>query len=109
METQLQYGRGELTVDIPSLDVTVLRPKHERGLPDEASAFREAVRRPIGSAPLKEIVGTTDRVAVVIPDITRSLPSVSLLLWLFEELSYVPPEHFTIVNVICSHRTDTEV
>jgi nickel-dependent lactate racemase len=108
LETQLPYGRGDLTVEILSSDVTVLRPKHERGLPNEAAAFREAVRRPIGSAPLKEIVGATDRVAVVMPDITRPLPSDRLLPWLFEELSHVPPENFTIVNGTGSHRTNTE-
>jgi nickel-dependent lactate racemase len=107
LETQLQYGKGELTVEIPSSDVTVLRPKHERRLPDEAAAFREAVRHPIGSAPLKEVVGATDRVAVVIPDITRPLPSDRLLPWLFEELPHVPPENFTIVNGTGSHRPNT--
>jgi lactate racemase len=108
VRTQLQYGRGDLTVEIPSSDVTVLRTKHEEGLPDEARAFREAVRRPIGSAPLKELVRATDRVAVVIPDITRPLPSDRLLPWLFEGLSHVPPENFTIVNGTGSHRTNTE-
>jgi lactate racemase len=108
VRTQLQYGRGDLTVEIPSSDVTVLRTKHEEGLPDEARAFREAVRRPIGSAPLKELVRATDRVAVVIPDITRPLPSDRLLPWLFEELSHVPPENFIIVNGTGSHRTNTE-
>jgi lactate racemase len=108
VEIQLQYGRGDLIVEISSSDVTVLRPKHERGLPDEAAAFGEAVRRPIDSAPLKEVVGATDRVAVVIPDITRPLPSDRLLPWLFEELSHVPPENFTIVNGTGSHRTNTE-
>jgi lactate racemase len=108
VETQLQYGRGDLIAEIPSSDVTVLRPKHERGLPDEAAAFREAVRRPIASAPLQEVVGATDQVAVVIPDITRPLPSDRLLPWLFEELSHVPPENFTIVNGTGSHRTNTE-
>src|SRR3712207_3705962 len=97
-----------MSVEIPSSDVTVLRTKHERGLPDEAAAFREAVRRPIGCAPLKEVLGATDRVAVVIPDITRPLPSDRLLPWLFEELSHVPPENFTIVNGTGSHRTNTE-
>ena len=58
LETQLQYGRGDPSVEIPSSEVRVLRPKHERGLPDEAAAFREAVRRPIGCAPLREIVGS---------------------------------------------------
>jgi lactate racemase len=108
VETQLQYGRGDFTVEVSSSDVTVLAPKHERGLPDEAAAFREAVRGPIGSEPLKEIVGATDRVAVLIPDITRPLPSDRLLPWLFEELSHVPPENFTIVNGTGSHRTNTE-
>jgi len=108
VRTQLQYGRGDLTIEIPSSDVSVLRTKHEEGLPNEAAAFREAVRHPIGSAPLKEIVGATEQVAVVIPDITRPLPSDRLLPWLFEELSHVPPENFTIVNGTGSHRTNSE-
>jgi hypothetical protein len=56
VRTQLQYGKGDLTVEIPSSDVTVLRTKHEEGLPNEAAAFRDAVGHPIGSAPLKELV-----------------------------------------------------
>jgi lactate racemase len=108
LETQLQYGRGDMTAEIPSSDVTVLRTKHEEGLPDEAASFREAVRGPIGCAPLREMIGAADRVAVVIPDITRPLPSDRLLPWLFEELSHVPPENFAIVNGTGSHRPNTE-
>ncbi|HET7479691.1 MAG TPA: nickel-dependent lactate racemase [Rubrobacteraceae bacterium] len=108
MQTQLQYGKGDLSVEIPSSDVTVLAPKHEDGLPDEAAAFRESVRNPIGSAPLGEVVGATEKVAVVIPDITRALPRERLLPWLFEELSHVPPENVTIINGTGSHRTNTE-
>ncbi len=108
METQLQYGKGDLTVEVPSSDVTVLAPKTEEGLPDEAAAFREAVRDPIGGRPLREIVGAGERVAVVIPDITRALPRERLLPWLFEELSHVPPENITIVNGTGSHRANTE-
>jgi nickel-dependent lactate racemase len=108
LETRLQYGRGEIGVEIPSSDVTLLRTKHERGLGDEVAAFREAVRDPVGSAPLREVVGATDRVVVVIPDITRPLPSDRLLPWLFEELSHVSPENFTIVNGTGSHRPNTQ-
>ena len=107
-EAQLQYGTGNLTVEIPSSDVTVLAPKPEEGLPDEAAAFREAARNPIGSKPLRELVGATERVAVVIPDITRALPRERLLPWLLEELSHVPPDNVTIVNGTGSHRTNTE-
>jgi lactate racemase len=108
VRTELQYGRGDLTVEIPSSNVTVLRTKHEEGLPDEEAAFREAVRYPIGSAPLQKLVEAKDRVAVVIPDITRPLPSDRLLPWLFEELSHVTPENITIVNGTGSHRPNTE-
>ena len=108
MRTELQYGKGELVVEIPSSDVTELRTKHEDGLPNEAEAFREAVRHPIGSAPLEEIIDAGDRVAVVIPDITRPLPSDRLLPWLFEELSHVPPKNVTIINGTGSHRPNTE-
>jgi nickel-dependent lactate racemase len=108
METRLQYGRGELSVEIPSSNVTVLAPKHEEALPDEAAAFRDAVRDPIGSAPLAEVVGSSETLAVVIPDITRALPRDRLLSWLFDELSHVPPENAVIINGTGSHRTNTE-
>jgi len=108
VQTQLQYGKGDLSVEVPSSDVTVLAPMREEGLPDEAGAFREAVRSPYGSGPLRELVGADERVAVVIPDITRALPRERLLPWLFEELSHVPPENVTIVNGTGSHRANTE-
>ena len=108
MLTQLQYGKGDLSVKVPSSDVTVLVPKAEEGLRDEAAAFREAVRNPIGSAPLRELVRAEERVAVVIPDITRALPRERLLPMLFEELSHVPPENFTVVNGTGSHRANTD-
>jgi lactate racemase len=107
MRVHLQYGRDGLEVDVPGANVTVLEPRFVPGLPDEAAAFREAVRRPIGARPLRELVGASDRVAVVIPDLTRPLPSDRLLPWLFEELAHVPAERLTIVNGTGSHRANT--
>jgi nickel-dependent lactate racemase len=106
MRVHLQYGRDGLDVEMPG-DVTVVEPRFVPGLPDEAAAFREAVRAPVEARPLREIVKATDRVAVVIPDLTRPLPSDRLLPWLFEELSHVPAGRFTIVNGTGSHRTNT--
>ncbi len=103
----LQYGTEGLQADIPGRRVTVLEPRRVPDLPDEAAAFREALRNPIGSKPLCEIVRPSDRVAVVIPDITRPLPSDRLLPWLFEELPHVPAGQFTIVNGTGSHRANT--
>jgi len=107
MKTHLQYGRDGLEVEIPSDNVTVMTPRYIAGLPDEAEAFRQAVRRPIEARPLREIVRATDRVAVVIPDITRPLPTNRLLPWLFAELDHVPADRFVIVNGTGSHRPNT--
>jgi nickel-dependent lactate racemase len=107
MIIHLQYGKEGLEVDIPSSNVTTLAPRFIPGLPDEAAAFREAVRAPINSKPLRELIGVNDRVAVVIPDITRPLPSDRLLAWLFAELDYIPAENFVIINGTGSHRVNT--
>jgi len=108
MKVRLQYGTEGLETDIPSEHVTVIEPRFVEGLADEAEAFRGAVRRPIGTPPLREIVKANDRVAVVIPDSTRPLPSDRLLPWLFEELGHVASEQFVIVNGTGSHRANTE-
>jgi nickel-dependent lactate racemase len=107
MKVRLQYGSAGLEADIPSDHVTVIEPRFVEGLVDEARAFREAVRQPIGSAPLREIVEPGSRVAVVIPDSTRPLPSKRLLPWLFEELAHVPSDRFVIVNGTGTHRANT--
>ena len=65
------------------------------------------MRAPIGGKPLRECVAAHERVAIVIPDITRPLPTDRLLRWLFAELEHVPPEHVVIVNGTGSHRANT--
>ncbi|HEY8234578.1 MAG TPA: lactate racemase domain-containing protein, partial [Vicinamibacteria bacterium] len=108
MRVRLQYGTDGLEVDLPGRNLTVLEPRHVPGLPDEAAAFREAVERPLAGPPLKDIVRAGERVAVVIPDITRPLPSERLLPWIFAALPHVPPERIVIVNGTGSHRANTE-
>ncbi len=106
MRVHLQYGRTGLDVDIPGR-VTVLQPRFVAGLDDEHAAFLDAIARPIEARPLAEIVRATDRVAVVIPDITRPLPSDRLLPWLFSALGHVPASQIVIVNGTGSHRVNT--
>lgn len=106
-KVSLQFGRSGLDVDLPGTDITVLEPRFVPGLPDEASAFRAAVRAPIGGPPLRELIRGGDRVAVVIPDHTRPLPRERLLPWLMAELDHVPAENIVILNGTGSHRANT--
>jgi nickel-dependent lactate racemase len=107
MKVHLQYGKEGLAVELPSANARVIEPTFVEGLPDEGKAFEEAVRRPIGGRPLRELVHASDRVAVVIPDITRPLPTDRLLRWILAELSHLRPERFTIINGTGSHRGNT--
>ena len=107
MKVHLEYGKAGLDVEVPGEHVDVLRPRFVEGLPDEAAAFRDAVREPIHSAPLRELIGSGDRVVVVIPDITRPFPSDRILPWLFEELAQVSAGNITIINGTGSHRANT--
>ena len=107
MKVHLQYGKEGLSVDLPSTNARVIEPTFVEGLPDEGKAFEEAVRQPLGGKPLRELVRSSDRVAVVIPDITRPLPTDRLLRWILAELAHVPAERFTIINGTGSHRGNT--
>lgn len=107
MKTHLQYGRTGLELDLTGINATVLQPKYLPGLGDEAAAFLAAVRQPIGTRPLRELIRADEKVAVVIPDGTRPLPSDRLLPWLFAELAHVPARNFTILVGTGSHRANT--
>ena len=104
---RLEYGTDGIDLLTDAPDVTLIRPRFVSGLADEAAAFRDAVRRPIGARPLRDVVGPRDRVAVVIPDITRPMPADRLLPWLFAELAHVAAERITIINGTGSHRPNT--
>lgn len=107
MTLKLQYGLEGLAVELDDLNITVVEPVFVPGLPDEAGAFISAVRKPAGSRPLRELVRADETVAVVIPDITRPLPTGRILTWLFQEIAHVPAQNITIVNGTGSHRANT--
>ena len=106
----LAYGQRGLRVDLPDEGVTVIEPRFVPGLPDEAAAIREALRAPIGSPPLADLVRPADTVAVVFSDITRPMPSDRVLPVLLEELARagVPDDHIVLINALATHRPQTE-
>ncbi|CAG0931834.1 lactate racemase [Thermoflexales bacterium] len=108
MHVQLQYGHHGLSVDIPSNHVRVIEPRCLPGLAAEAAEFQAAIRHPIASAPLSDLIKPTDKVALVVPDITRPFPAQRVLPWLFAELAHVPRQNFTIHLGNGSHRLESD-
>jgi nickel-dependent lactate racemase len=66
-----------------------------------------ALRNPIGTPPLREMVKASDTVAIVISDLTRPTPNHKLVPWMLEELSHIPKDRFIIINGLGSHRANT--
>lgn len=107
MRIQLAYGEAGLTVGLPADRTTVIEPAHMPGLADERAAVMAALRQPIGTPPLREMVRATDRVCVIFTDSTRATPNERLIPWLLEELGHVPPANITLLNSTGTHRANT--
>ena len=107
MNVDLAYGRGRLSVDFPTERTTVLEPTYVAGLQDEAAAIREALRRPMDGPPLASLVWGDQRVAISVCDITRPMPSRTLLPVLLDELAHLPDDHITILIATGTHRANT--
>ena len=107
MQITLAYGRDGLTVDLPDGCTTVIEPAYAPGLPDQAGALRDALRNPIGAAPLRRLVRSDQTVAISVCDITRPMPSAVVLPVLLSELAHVPNDQITILVATGTHRANT--
>lgn len=102
----LAYGKSGLNIMVPDRAV-IIEPKSLDRLADEKTAVQKALRQPTGTPPLKDMVKSSDTVAIVISDMTRPTPNHKLVPWLIEELTHVPKENFVIINGLGSHRANT--
>ena len=106
-QVQLAYGKTGLPVNVPDSAI-VIEPRHLPALADDKAAVVAAMRNPLGTPPLKSMVGKGDTVAIVISDITRPTPNHKLVPWIMEELGHVPRENFVIINGLGTHRANTQ-
>lgn len=109
---QLGYGNTTQSVVIPDENISGILWPNEKDLPEstEKDIVRDAIRNPIGTAPLCEIIRPGERVAIVTSDITRPVPSYTILPLLLDELANlgVKDRDITIVFALGSHRMHTE-
>ncbi len=110
MRLQLAYGKTGLWVDLPDERVTVVEPTFVPGLPDEAASLRDALRAPLGSPPLRELIRPGQSIVVVFPDLTRPMPNRRVLPVLLDELEAASADgaQITLLNALGTHRPNTE-
>jgi lactate racemase len=107
MHCRLPYGSSAVTVDVAG-DLVVPRPA--AGIADEAGAVAEALRNPVGTAPLSAIVKAGERVAIVVNDITRLTRTDLMLPPILDTLhaADVADRDIFIVFALGIHRPQTE-
>ncbi len=90
--------------------VNTLLPKTQENNLTEDYIIREALKNPIGSKQLNEIVKENEKVVIVTSDITRPVKSKTILPYIIEELNKanVKNDNITIVLALGSHRNHSE-
>ena len=107
MRVELAYGRSGLTVEVPDDRTTVVEPAYLPGLPDEHGALVNAIRGPVGRPPLRRMVRPHQTVAISVCDITRPMPSATLLPVLLGELGHVANDNIVVIVATGTHRPNT--
>ncbi len=108
MRVKLPYGKTEtVTIEVPDENLAFVIDRGEAStLKDAREALREALRSPIGTPALKDMVKKGDRVVIVGDDATRPTPQKMLMPVLLDELNAagIPDGDITLVVALGTHR-----
>jgi lactate racemase len=108
---ELPYGHKTLTASVPAANLqAILTPKESLDTTDEATLLREALKKPIGTPQLRDMVRPGQKVVIITSDLTRPCPSERLLPPILDELASagVPDSDVTVVIALGLHRAMTE-
>lgn len=105
------YGKTKMSVEIGESNlIASLLPKKQETCGDYETILKAALRHPIGTSQLTNMVKPGQKVAIVISDVTRPCPSYKILPIVIDELNKagVGDEDIIIVSGLGSHRTQTK-
>jgi nickel-dependent lactate racemase len=107
VDAWLPYGKSQVCARIPTRNyLGSIEPKEKPGVSDPRAEIERALKEPLGSKKLDEIVRPESRVAIVVDDITRPAPSDLMVQPLLDELNAkgVKDENVTIIFACGIHR-----
>ena len=107
MEVNLSYGRTGLWVSVPDERTTIISPSHLPPVPDITTALTNAIRNPVGTQALRSAVKPNQTIAISVCDITRPMPSSTVLPVLLAELAHIPKQNIVILIATGTHRSNT--
>lgn len=107
VDVWLPYGKTEICARVPTRNfLGSIEPKEKSPVPDGRAEVERALREPISSKRLGEIVKPESKVAVVVDDATRPSPSHIMVPALLNELNSagVKDENVVVVFGCGTHR-----
>ncbi|SDE06245.1 nickel-dependent lactate racemase [Sporomusa acidovorans] len=111
-EYAFSFGDKKIAVTLPEEQILqVIAGKKARAITNVPAAVQSALRQPIDSPPLQEVVQNGDKVAIIVSDITRKwINYPEFLPTLLDELNHagIPDSNITLVVGLGSHREHTD-
>ena len=107
VDVWLPYGKTEVCVRVPTRNfLGLIEPKEKLGVLDARAEIERALKEPIGSKRLSEIVRPEHKVAIVVDDATRPAPSHLMVPPILDELNMagVKNENITIIFGCGTHK-----
>jgi len=107
VHVSLKYGKGSVRLEIPKnrlLEVVKPRPAVRQG-----QSVTKALAAPIGTEPLPKLLDRSDKIAIVVSDITRPCPTRRILPYVMRSLktSGIPRDNVRILIGTGTHRGHT--
>ena len=112
---KLPFGHHQkVEFDIPDKNLTYyVERKKLPAVPDVRGSVAEALRKPIGTSPLSKLAKRSDKVVVLVDDLTRPTPQNEVLPPVLEELCAggLSADNIEIMIALGTHRpmTDAEI
>ena len=107
VDVWLPYGKTEVCVRVPTQNfLGLIEPKEKPGVLDARAEIERALKEPVGSKKLSEIVKPEHKVAMVVDDATRPAPSHLMVPPILDELNMagVKNENITIIFGCGTHK-----
>jgi nickel-dependent lactate racemase len=109
MQLSLDYGRTGLAVELQAANLVVLDPPKVTPLAQPTQAIEQAMRNPIGTAPLSAMARGRQSACIVICDITRPVPNETILTPMLATLAAagIPRDQILLLIATGLHRPNT--
>jgi nickel-dependent lactate racemase len=111
LEVGFPYGKGQVVLDLPDDKLLgVYEPREMPGVPNLRAEVERALAVPVNSQPLGDLAQGRRTAAIVVDDVSRSVPNAELLPSIVDEIRAggVALSDITIVVATGLHRSLTE-